>query len=318
MWRKSWWECRFRVYLCLVLGLFLVLNGLFVIVGAVKPADAWAGSGINSQSMWGLFHGFHPSMFFLLSLPMSRRRALLTRSAVGAIFGFLIVALAALSFGLLARLRGAPVGMKDILSAGLVTPDAIGTNFAALSGGYSFVAGKIGNAIHFNGATGGALTARAPFDPTQSFSIAAWVYPTQTTSFQGLVCQPAATASNFFLEIGVSSNGRLLFDFDLLPQASTTARDAIATSVTVPAAGVWYHLAGVYDAVKRQVLLYVNGVLEGSAPANGSFANTGGLAFGYSKWLGGRVEGSTARIDDVRAYNVALTPAQVQLLFQGK
>ena len=200
-----------------------------------------------------------------------------------------------------------------------ITPDATGRgNSATLSGGYSFVTGKIGKAIQFNGTTGGALTKQAPFDPTQSFSIAAWVNPAQTSAFQGFISQPATTGSTFYLEIGINAGGKLHFDFDLPPQDSPNASDSIAVSNTVPVAGTWYHLVGVYDAVNRQVLLYVNGALESSVPANGSFANTGGLAFGYSKWLGGRVEGSTARIDDVRAYKTALTADQVQLLYQGK
>ena len=136
MWRKSWLESRFRVFLCTAVGILLALTGLYFPVDAVKHAAEWpvycrlllntlmaitvvnlAGSGINSQSRWGMFHGFHPSMFFLLSLPVSRRRALLIRAAVGTVFTFLIIALGAFSFGLLAPLRGVSVGMKDILSA---------------------------------------------------------------------------------------------------------------------------------------------------------------------------------------------------------
>ena len=136
MWRKAWWECRFRVFLCSVISFFLVLNGLLLLADAVKVPQVWplycrllmstlvavtvtnlAGSGVNSQSTWGMFHGFHPSMFFLLSLPVSRRRALLVRAAVGAFFTFLIVAFGVVGFGLTAPLRGVPVGAESIISA---------------------------------------------------------------------------------------------------------------------------------------------------------------------------------------------------------
>jgi len=136
IWRKSWLECRFRVLLCTAVGLLLAFAGLFSFVDPAKHAVEWpiycrlllntlmaitvvnlAGSGINSQSRWGLVHGFHPSMYFLLSLPISRRRALLIRAAVGMVFTFLIVAVGAFCFGLFAPLRGVRVGMNDILSA---------------------------------------------------------------------------------------------------------------------------------------------------------------------------------------------------------
>jgi hypothetical protein len=44
-----------------------------------------AGSGINSQTMYAATSGFHGSMFFTLSLPVSRRRLLLVRAGLGAL-----------------------------------------------------------------------------------------------------------------------------------------------------------------------------------------------------------------------------------------
>jgi len=197
-------------------------------------------------------------------------------------------------------------------------PDATASgNDATLSGGYSFVPGKIGNAIQFVPSTGAALTKTAPFVSTQSFSVAAWVNLTQTSGNQGFICQPAAQGSTFYLELAIPKNNKLVFDFDVFTADSPTAADAIAVGTTAPVAGNWYHIVGVYDAVARKALLYVNGVLEGQVAASPSFANSGGLAFGYSKWLGGRLDGTDARIDDVRAYGIALTAAQVQALFQG-
>jgi hypothetical protein len=102
---KGWMECRYRA----------VLTGLVVLVGLLPLADdrgaviAWdwyskyvtvlaalvavmfAGSGINAQSSWGFMRGFHPSMYFLLSLPISRRQALLTRAATGMLLALLNV-----------------------------------------------------------------------------------------------------------------------------------------------------------------------------------------------------------------------------------
>ena len=114
MWRKSSWERRFRVILAALVVAPLIAGGASfiadpatggkdpqatlnflaqMIAGMVVPLMTllMAGSGVNSQTSWGMLHGFHASMYFLLSMPVSRRRALLIRAAVGAAFTFLFI-----------------------------------------------------------------------------------------------------------------------------------------------------------------------------------------------------------------------------------
>ncbi len=103
---KSWMECRFRavltglvVVIYLLLGLFPLADykgaltgwdwySKFVTVFGAVVAIMFAGSGINSQTSWGMVRGFHSSMYFLLSLPVSRRQALMARAAVGILLTF--------------------------------------------------------------------------------------------------------------------------------------------------------------------------------------------------------------------------------------
>lgn len=51
-----------------------------------------AGSGINTQTFYSATSGFHGSMYFTLSLPVSRLRLLLTRAAVGAAETAIVIA----------------------------------------------------------------------------------------------------------------------------------------------------------------------------------------------------------------------------------
>jgi ABC-type transport system involved in multi-copper enzyme maturation permease subunit len=53
---------------------------------APLAAATLAGSGLNSQTHWGMRQGMHPSTVFLLSMPVSRRQALFTRTVTGAAF----------------------------------------------------------------------------------------------------------------------------------------------------------------------------------------------------------------------------------------
>ncbi|MBC8085872.1 MAG: hypothetical protein H7Z40_01300 [Phycisphaerae bacterium] len=100
MWYRSWVETRWRVVL------MLLVNGFFGALLADDPADGgvWrsrfnsvlpmifamngivlAGSGVASQMSQKPGQTVHTSMLFLLSLPITRRRLVLVRQAVGAI-----------------------------------------------------------------------------------------------------------------------------------------------------------------------------------------------------------------------------------------
>ncbi len=75
-----------RLWLALQLG--SILLSLFA-------AIFLAGSGVNSQTTYGLTSGFHGSMLFTLSLPVSRRRLLFVRAGLGAIQTSVLVAILA-------------------------------------------------------------------------------------------------------------------------------------------------------------------------------------------------------------------------------
>ncbi len=108
LWYKSWLETRWR-FIFSVGAIFLIrLPGLF---RDPPPADRlWfglqlgstlicifaalflAGAGINSQTTYAATSGFHGSMLFTLSLPVSRRRLFFVRAAAGAIEAGLVIA----------------------------------------------------------------------------------------------------------------------------------------------------------------------------------------------------------------------------------
>ena len=77
--------------------------------------------------------------------------------------------------------------------------------------------------------------------------------------------------------------------------------------VALPA-NVWTHLAGTYDGAT--VRLFVNGTQVASAAITGAIAtSTGALRIGGNSMWGEYFQGT---IDEVRIYNRALTPAEIQ------
>ena len=109
LWLKAWKEVRFRFALAVVLAIYILvlllgwlpgeiaakkwkedkLWQIFLLIygGILLPISAkiLAGAGINAQTSLGMSQGFHGSMSFLLSMPVSRGRILATRAIAGAI-----------------------------------------------------------------------------------------------------------------------------------------------------------------------------------------------------------------------------------------
>jgi hypothetical protein len=93
-----------------------------------------------------------------------------------------------------------------------------------------------------------------------------------------------------------------------------TAQAQIVTAEPV-SPDVWSHLVGVYDPGRQQGRLYVDGALAGTASVTWKpVTSTGPLQVGRA--LRGGVQGEylRGRVDDLSAYQGAMTDAQVRTL----
>jgi hypothetical protein len=91
------------------------------------------------------------------------------------------------------------------------------------------------------------------------------------------------------------------------PVASTTDRAVRGTSP--PALHTWTHIAVTYDGSVQ--VFYVNGVQVGSVAGSGAITvSNGALRIGGDASSTG--EFFTGMIDEVRVYNRALSPAEIQ------
>jgi glucose/arabinose dehydrogenase len=161
-------------------------------------------------------------------------------------------------------------------------------------------AGKYGNALSF---TGSGARVTVPDSPslhlTTGMTLEAWVFPTALGSEWRDVVYKAN--DNYYLE-ATSSAGRPVgggIFGNVSGEAYGTA--ALATNT-------WTHLATSYDG--STLRLYVNGTQVATAPRSGPIATSNGvLTIGGDPAFGQQYAG---RIDDVRVYDRALTPAQIQ------
>jgi hypothetical protein len=176
-----------------------------------------------------------------------------------------------------------------------------------LIGNPAWVPGVSGTALQFNGTGQYAQAAGPVLDTTGNFSVSAWVKLDSTGHFATAVSQDGIGISGFFLQYSAADN-RWAFSTD----------QGRALSDAPPVTGQWTHLVGVHDANKGTYTLYVNGQAQAKVlnqclgtPSAGPFA-VGRALFG-----GNKVDFWPGTIDQVHAWNRALSAADVAALYQS-
>ena len=182
-----------------------------------------------------------------------------------------------------------------------------------LEGGAGWAPGLVGpSALSLVGGGQYAQANGPVLDTTQSFSVSAWVDLRNTDGYQTFVSQDGSNISGFFLQLRGDSHQ---FAFTLPSYDATQSYAAIATDTDViPQPNEWYHLVGVYDASAQTASLYVNGTLAQTISRVPQWSANGALAVGRSLYAAAPTDFVDGTIDDVRAYQAALTPAQVAAL----
>ncbi|BCJ76652.1 hypothetical protein CS0771_61960 [Catellatospora sp. IY07-71] len=170
--------------------------------------------------------------------------------------------------------------------------------------------GDFGSAWTFDGSSSGyAKYTGAVIDTTRSFAVSAWVRIANLnlggTSNKTVLDQRGSNRGAFYLQHHVTS-GANDWAFQIPDHDGTTAATYKSVySTTIPKAGVWTHLVGMYDAATRTSSLYVNGTLEGTKTGVIPFAATRYLALG-ANWSGD--------LDEVAIWQRTLDPREIGAL----
>lgn len=162
------------------------------------------------------------------------------------------------------------------------------------------VPGRIGKGGLFDGRHDQLYIPDSPaLNPTAGLSIAAWV---KAFGWEGnsRIVQKGLNDNQYRL---VRENGSLRFSVAGVGEASCET----------PSSGSWHHLAGTYDG--KVLRLYVDGVSKASKEAAGRIPVTRDGVFIASK-SASAVQGDHFHgiLDEVRLYNRALTPREVEML----
>jgi hypothetical protein len=181
---------------------------------------------------------------------------------------------------------------------GEATRDAVTGAEAELAAGCRWSRGRFGGALRFSGHGGGM---RLPgegmraFGPGAGFSVEAWVKVNKPGQTQQIVqCTP-------YVELEVrQEQGAVSFNL-AVPGQGIAVRCTGTTDITD---GKWHHVAGVRDGGRKQLLLYIDGLIDARVE-DATAAHTvylcrglilGGKGSGGGETLGGRLD--AVRVSD--------------------
>jgi glycerophosphoryl diester phosphodiesterase len=187
---------------------------------------------------------------------------------------------------------------------------------AGLAGGAQVgVAGKSGTGLKLNGTTAYAATTGPVVDTTKSFSVSAWVKLDDKDRNYTFLSQAGTRASGFQLYYS-STYDKWVFNRHTKDADDTALVRSLSTDVA--RAGVWTHLTGVYDASAKTVQLFVNGKPQTAAAVTATpWRASGGLQIGRLHSKGVWREYTAGLVDDVRAVQSAVTPADAAAISGG-
>ncbi|MEV4757044.1 LamG domain-containing protein [Micromonospora sp. NPDC049559] len=178
-----------------------------------------------------------------------------------------------------------------------------------LSGGAGWVADPAGASLGLNGTTGYAVSEPGVLQGDEDYTVGAWVRLTGTGAAATVLSQEGTRQSLFRLGYSRTDN-RWALTLPLTDADNAAVAKALAT--TAPQAGVWTHLAGVHDSARKELRIYVNGRLEGTA-AYSARLRSGSEPFtiGRARVNGAATEYWPGQADDVVAFTRTLTEAEI-------
>jgi len=205
------------------------------------------------------------------------------------------------------------IGQWDLNEgSGTVAADSSGLgNHASFYGGAAWTADGYGGTpgMRYGGAPGELETSDTVVLSDQSFTVTAWVRLEELTAHSQYVVQETGVDTHSAFALSYDSSGKWSF--------RTRSQDGtwyVVKSAALAKAGVWTHVAGVFDAEAGELRIYVNGVLDGVKTEAAGGPATSPLRIG---WMGA-ANLFTGTIDAVRAYQTALTSQQVSDLYNAQ
>jgi hypothetical protein len=225
-----------------------------------------------------------------------------------------------------AEIAGRAAHWKFDDATGLTAADSSGNaNTGTLQLGPTWVPGKIGTGLNFDGSpTGGDDKVNAGNGPAVNnlgaMTVAAWIN-VETVGEAGnpgrIVHKATGTAPVNGWQFCTQGSNQIGFavDYDGTDLVRTSAADAITL-------GSWHHVVVTWDGTNNatNVLMYVDGTAVGSYAATTNASGNRVNDSGASIYLGNEPNSTRTLdgvLDDVRVYNRVLSPAEIKAIHRA-
>ena len=181
----------------------------------------------------------------------------------------------------------------------------LGSRNGTLSGGATYTSGAVGSSLALDGT--GYLSAANTVRTDGSFSVSAWAKIASGANAQTIVSEDGDKFAGFDLWYRPDNGGKWVFGV-----YNPTSTD-MAWSANPAQVGTWTQLTAVYDAPTKQLRLYVNGVLSGTAARTAVVPSaTGQLRVGRTQWDSDPARDyTTGAVDEVKVYDRSLTASEI-------
>jgi subtilisin family serine protease len=181
-------------------------------------------------------------------------------------------------------------------------------NTGTLIGSPSWIPGPLGNALHFDGVDDYVDVGTNTFGLDSGMSLLFWmrIDGPGSESFQGLIARNA-----FVRPFRIELNGNVI-----RTAIRTNSGTNYLNSNTTIEENRWYHFGMTYENGSR--IVYIDGVSDSSNAPTGPLATLAGIPTHLGARTGDAGSGMlNGALDDVRIYNRALSPSEVQAVFGG-
>ncbi|CUM37730.1 hypothetical protein BN2537_4425 [Streptomyces venezuelae] len=163
--------------------------------------------------------------------------------------------------------------------------------------------------LSLNGMGAYAATSAPVLNTGLAYTVAAWARLDGKTQDGAVLAQDGAKYSPFLIWYEKEQDR---WNFGVKEKDTDTGVAHVAVAGKNPAtAGVWTHLAGSYDPDSREVRFYVNGKLQGTVVAPGSWSATGPFNIGRNLWADTRTAPFKGSIDEVSVWQRKLVDGEV-------
>ncbi|MDP3723630.1 MAG: LamG-like jellyroll fold domain-containing protein, partial [Candidatus Omnitrophota bacterium] len=204
-------------------------------------------------------------------------------------------------------------------SSGTVATDAKGSNDSTVTNGPTWVAGKLGNALSFDGVND--FVDVAPSALT-NFTLTAWIKPSANSGANQGILDGELCGQVDDMGLRMTTTGKLEF------QHGDTSATAQFDSTATLALNTWTHVAAVRNTSAGNTRLYINGVLDstftnvhsrslgGANPTCDPYPNRWAIGHLYRGVQLGNT-GFTGLIDEVGVWSRALIAAEITDLYNA-